>query len=281
MIRAAPFQDTYISVNGHKIRFLESGKGPPLILIHGLGGSLEWWEFNLDAFSQKYCVIAFDFFGFGLSSKPEVRFSLDFASEFMVSFMDTFQLSKASIIGNSLGGLIALFTALKKPERIDKLVLVDSAGFGSELSVLLRIGSVFPVGELALVLRNHLTVKIFLSRLFHDRRKIPSHMIDCVLRMFSLPRTGKVCLRVLRSGVNLKGLKEDIFLSVIKRASSLPHKTLIVWGADDKVTSVRQAYKGRGLIKNSRLHIFEKCGHLPQVEWSEKFNRLVLGFLES
>ena len=62
-------KEEYLSVAGHRIRFLEKGQGPPLVLLHGLGGSLEWWEYNLDAFAQKYRTIAFDFPGFGLSSK--------------------------------------------------------------------------------------------------------------------------------------------------------------------------------------------------------------------
>ncbi len=274
-------KDEYISIAGHKIRFTERGKGPPLVLLHGMGGSLEWWEYNLDSFSRKFRTIAFDFPGFGFSSKSDIDFSEDAASNFIVSFLNAFQLSKASLIGNSMGGLFAFLTAASQPERIDKLVLVDNVGFGLKLSLPLRLGTVFPFGELALSFRNHLTAKIFLDRLFYDSQKIPSHLIPTVLTIFNLPQTRKVCLQVLRSGVNLKGLKEEIWLKVLDKASSLPQKTLIVWGQNDKVAPLGQAYTGKNLIKNSQLHVFERCGHLPQVEWFEEFNRLVLNFLES
>jgi pimeloyl-ACP methyl ester carboxylesterase len=274
-------KDEYISVAGHQIRFIEKGKGLPLVLLHGMGGSLEWWECNLDFFSRTCRTIAFDFPGFGFSSKSGIDFSKDAASNFMVSFLDTFQLPKASLIGNSMGGLFAFLTAARQPDRIDKLVLVDNVGFGPKLSLPLRLGTVFPFGELALSARNHLTAKMFLNRLFYDSKKIPSHLIPTVLKIFDIPQTRRVCLRVLRSGVNLKGLKEEIWLEVLDRASSLPHKTLIVWGKNDKVASLDQAYIGKKMIKNSQLHVFERCGHLPQVEWFEEFNRLVLDFLES
>lgn len=272
--------EKYIHVSGHRIRIVEKGEGPPLILIHGLGASLEWWQFNIDKLSEGNRVIALDFLGFGLSSRPSTDFSLNLASEFMHSFLDVLELSRASLVGNSLGGLIALYTASKMPERIDKLVLVDNAGLGQKLSILLRLGSVYPVGKLALALRNRLTVRIFLSRLVYDSQKLPPYLIDCVLKMFSLPKSAEVCLQVLRTGVNLKGIKKEIWSSLQKAASSLPHETLIIWGAEDRITPLSQAHAGKGLIRNSRLHIIENCGHIPQVECPEEFNQAVLNFLK-
>lgn len=274
-------KEEYISVAGHKIRFLEKGKGPPLVLLHGMGGSLEWWEYNLDAFSRKYRTIAFDFPGFGYSTKSGLSFSKNSASDFMISFLDAFYIPKASLIGNSMGGLIAFLTAANQPERIDKLILVDTVGFEIKLSILLRLGTVFPLGELALSVRNHLIARIFLNRMFYDSQKVPDQLIPTVLEIFDMPQTRKACLRILRSGVDLKGLKKEICLRVRDRAGSLPHKTLIIWGANDKVAPLNQAYVGKNLIKNSQLHVFDKCGHLPQVEWPEEFNHLVLEFLGS
>jgi len=274
-------KEEYITVAENRIRYIEKGEGPPLILLHGMGGSLEWWEYNLDTLSQKFRVIAFDFPGFGYSSLPDVRFRLDSVPDFMASLLNAFQLARASLLGNSMGGLFALVTAAKIPERIDKLILVNNAGFGPKLSFLLRLGTVFPVGELALSIRNRYTARFFLSRLFDDPNKIPYHLIFKVLEIFNPWPRRKFCLRLLRSGVNIKGLKEKIWLLVSESAASLPQKTLIVWGADDRVVPVDQAQVGKDLIRSSWLHIFEKCGHLPQVEWAEEFNRLVLEFLES
>jgi pimeloyl-ACP methyl ester carboxylesterase len=274
-------KEEYITVAEKRIRYIEKGEGPPLILLHGMGGSLEWWEYNLDALSQKCRVIAFDFPGFGYSSLPDFRFRLDSVPDFMASLMNAFQLTSSSLIGNSMGGLFALVTAAKIPERIERLILVNNAGFGPKLSFLLRLGTVFPVGELALSIRNRYTARFFLSRLFNDPKKIPYHLIPKVLEIFDpLPRR-KFCLRLLRSGINIKGLREKIWVQVLESAASLPHKTLIVWGAGDRVIPVDQAQAGKELIKNCRLHVFEKCGHLPQVEWAEEFNSLVLEFLES
>ncbi len=274
-------KEEYFSVAGHKIRFLEKGKGPPLVLLHGMGGSLEWWEYNFDAFSRKYRTIAFDFPGFGYSTKSSLDFSKNSPSDFMGSFLNALHISKASLIGNSMGGLIAYVTAMNQPERIEKLILVNNVGFGEKLSILLRLGTVFPLGELGLSVRNRLIARIFLNRMFYDSKKVPDQLIPTVLEIFDIPQTRKACLRILRSGVDLKGLKNEICLRVRDGASSLPHKTLIIWGANDKVVPLNQAYVGKNLIRNSQLHVFNKCGHLPQVEWPEEFNHLVLEFLGS
>lgn len=274
-------KETYTRVNGYQIRYVEKGKGPPLILIHGLGASIEWWKGNIEPLSQNHRVIAFDFLGFGYSTKPEEEYNIDLATRFMRSFLDVFDLPKASLVGNSIGGLIALFAALHMPERIDRVILVDNAGFGQELSVILRWASVFPIGELALSIRTRQTVRMLLARIFYDPKKIPPDLVNSVLKIFDQPRAREACLQVLRYGVNRKGLREEIWSSVLAKVPSITHPTLIIWGSENAIAPLSQAHQGKRLIKNSKLCVFEKCGHVPQVEWPEKFNQLVLSFLKS
>ncbi|MFB0566770.1 MAG: alpha/beta fold hydrolase [Candidatus Aminicenantaceae bacterium] len=269
-----------MKIKGYNIRFIEKGEGFPLLLIHGLGASLEWWQFNIDCISQKYRVIAFDFLGFGYSTKSLEEYSLSYASEFLISLLDAFKIEKAILIGNSMGGIIALNTAIQFQQRVEKLVLVSNAGFGRKLSYLLCLGSIFPIGELALALRNEFTVRILLSQLFSDPKKLPLNLIHCVQKIFDLHRSPDAFLKTLRSGVNIRGLKKAVWHPVVKKAPSLPHPTLIIWGEHDKIIPVYQAYLGHKLIKHSELCILKKCGHTPQVERPDEFNRLVLEFLE-
>jgi 4,5:9,10-diseco-3-hydroxy-5,9,17-trioxoandrosta-1(10),2-diene-4-oate hydrolase len=271
----------YMNVDSYRIRFQEKGEGFPLLLMHGLGASLEWWQYNVNSLSRKYRVITLDFLGFGYSSRQINEYSLSYASKFLISFLDTLEIDKAFLLGNSMGGLISLSVALEYPERIEKLVLVDNAGFGRELSFILRLGSLFPVGELALALRNKFTVNMLLSQLFYDPQKLPPDLVDCVLRIFNLPYSSKALLRTLRCGVDLQGLKRDVWKPLQEKISVLICPTLIIWGVQDKITPVNQAYRGQKLIEQAALYIFEKCGHMPQVEWAEEFNNLVLDFLES
>ena len=270
----------FLDVDGYKIRCAIRGQGANLVLIHGLGGSLEWWKYNFDYLSLKYRVIVFDFPGFGYSTKPQTGLSLDLASSFMRSFLDTLNLLSFSLIGNSLGGLIALYVASDLEERVDNLILVSNAGFSQELSFLLRLASLYPCGEIAFALRNFFTARLFLSRLFYDSRKLPVELINCVLEIFDNHLSRKFCLQVLRSGVDLGGLKDKILGAIKERAVRLTLPTLIIWGRNDKIIPVSQAYQGRDLIRNSDLFIFENCGHLPQIEKRDEFNQLIVNYLK-
>lgn len=270
----------FIRVDGNRIRYAEEGKGPPVLLLHGLGASLEWWKLNLTSISQNHRTIAIDFLGFGFSSKPKEEFNTSLVTRFMHSLLDAFNLDKVTLVGNSFGGYIALITALCFPERVDRIVLVDSVGFGKEISLLLRVASHYPVGELALATRSRLTARLMLSRLFYDSKKLPDDLIECALRVFEQRQARKICLEVLHQGVDSKGLKEKIWRPLLEEIPHLSHQTLIIWGVDDKIVPLSQARRGLALIKNAHLVIFEKCGHLPQLEWPDKFNRSVLHFLE-
>ncbi|MBN1271225.1 MAG: alpha/beta fold hydrolase [Candidatus Aminicenantes bacterium] len=269
-----------IDVCGDGIRFVDQGQGEPLILLHGIGASLEWWEPNIPSLSRKYRVIAPDFLGFGLSDKPPVDYNLRLGIRFLSSLMDVLGLSRVSLAGNSMGGLIALAAAIEIPERIERLILVDNAGFQRKVTPYLRLGTLPLLGEGALCLRSRSTVRFFLSRIFYDREKISDRLIDGVLTMFNDRRTRQVFLEVLRYGVGLGGFRRDIQEHITKGAAHLKQKTMIIWGTKDKVIPLEQAVIGEKLIPRSCLFLIERCGHAPQLEWPEKFNRLVLDFME-
>lgn len=270
----------FVTISGHRIRLVDQGEGNPLLLLHGIGGSLEWWEPNIPVLSRRFRVIAVDFLGFGFSDKPRLSYNLEMGSRFIRSLLDTLGISRVCAAGNSMGGLIALNAAVSLPERIDKLILVDNAGFGKNISIYLRLGTIPFFGETALFLRNRFTVRFFLSRIFYDSKKIPDRLVNTVVDTFRDRRTRQVFLKVLRYGVGLRGINKHIQEKIEKGSSGLRQKTLIVWGTKDKVIPMEQAEAGKKLIPDSRLFFIKNCGHSPQLECPEEFNRLVLNFLE-
>src|SRR6476659_2121002 len=128
-------QEYYTMVNGWRTRYVCAGEqGPAIILLHGLGASLESWYFNIDPLGEDTRVFAPDILYFGKSAKPErTPEHMDFV-DFTMHFMDTFGLDRAVLVGNSMGGAIAAKAAMLHPDRIPGLVLVNSAGFGRELA---------------------------------------------------------------------------------------------------------------------------------------------------
>ncbi|MFQ6082202.1 MAG: alpha/beta fold hydrolase [Candidatus Aminicenantia bacterium] len=273
-------EERYKKISKYQVCYWEEGNGPPVILLHGIGASKEWWQYNILTLAQKYQVYAPDFIGFGRSDKPRVNYDFNFSNNFLNNFLREFNLQKVSLVGNSMGGLMALQFAICFPEKATKLVLVSNVGFGQKLTFISRIATIFPVGELAFSIANYHTTRMLLGRLFYDSRKLPNELIQKVMEITRLPQTKSIPLFILRQGVNLKGLRSEIYQPLIEQISTLKIPTLIVWGKEDKIIPVSQAHLGHKLIENSKIHIFDRCGHVPQIEKAEEFNELILNFLD-
>ena len=123
-----------------KIRVVEAGdrNNPTILLIHGLGGSIESWRSNFTPLSKKLHVIALDLPGFGFSDKPMINYTPEYYSDFISTFVDLMNCQKVNLVGHSMGGLIVLETALSSPELVDRLILVDVAGIGDEAAEIIK-----------------------------------------------------------------------------------------------------------------------------------------------
>ncbi|MCP2604545.1 alpha/beta hydrolase [Candidatus Aminicenantes bacterium AH-873-B07] len=272
-------KEKFIKFREYSICVWETGDGPPVILLHGLGASKEWWKYNIQFLGRNFKVLVPDIIGFGNSEKPEINYDLSLANDFIKNIIEKFKLGKVALIGNSMGGLIALNFSADFPDKVQKITLVDNAGFSRELSFILRIATIYPVGEIALSFVSYKTIKILLKSIIYNEKKVPEELIYKVLEILKLPNAKSILLKILRYGVSLKGLNPLIYETILKKISKIEIPTLIIWGREDRIIPLSQAYLGQKLIKNSRLYIFERCGHLPQIEYSDEFNQLVLNFL--
>src|ERR1043166_3786678 len=120
-----------VTVLGFKLHYLEAGKGAPVILLHGLGGDGSRWAPNIDPLAKDFHVFALDQIGFGESDKPLANYHTGMLAEFLVGFLKAAGLPKASLVGNSMGAGVALYTAAKFPQMVDRIVLADGGGFRS------------------------------------------------------------------------------------------------------------------------------------------------------
>src|SRR5437899_9928365 len=117
-----------VTVLGFKLHYLEAGRGAPVVLLHGLGGDGSRWGPNIDPLAQSFHVFALDQIGFGRSDKPLANYHTGMLSEFLVDFLKAVGVPKASLVGNSMGASVALYTAAKFPEVVDRSVLADCRG---------------------------------------------------------------------------------------------------------------------------------------------------------
>lgn len=272
-------KEHYVEVNGWRTRYVCAGDaGPAIILLHGLGASLESWHSNVDALGQGARVFAPDIVYFGKSAKPvkEPQHS-DFV-DFTLHFMDKFGIDRAVLVGNSMGGAIAAKAAMVHPERVAGLVLVDAAGFGKELAWWLRLRTLVnirPSGTPPPWLTN-----IGLRAIFDDPARISDELLAMLMQVEQDEESIHTARRVLNIGVDWRGLKPYMLQEIRDAAHHITTPTLIVWGKQDQVVPVRHAFTARKLIPNARLHLFDRCGHTPQLEYPAQFNALVREFVQ-
>jgi pimeloyl-ACP methyl ester carboxylesterase len=139
--------ERYVTVNGIDIRYAVRGSGRPLLLLHGFCEFLETWDFNLRHLGEHYQVYAMDLPGHGLSDKPYLDYSISFFTDFVVAFMGTMGIERASIVGHSFGGAISISLATSFPGKVDSLVLESSFGLGKDISLLHKLCSVPVLAE--------------------------------------------------------------------------------------------------------------------------------------
>ncbi|MCC3462742.1 MAG: alpha/beta fold hydrolase [Oscillatoriales cyanobacterium] len=272
-------EDQYIRVGVIKTRYWSAGtKGSPLILLHGGGSSIEVWTYNFDALAQNHQVYAFDMVGSGLSDKPELPYSLDYQVQFLTDFMNALNIDKANIIANSMGGGIILKFALKYPERIGKIVLISSLGLGKEISIYHRFLAAVPVIA-KFAQPSRFGAKLMLKKNVYNPKAIPSEWVENSFQRFKMPGRKQALISILKTNLNLGGVREEVFMPIVQQLAHIRAPTLIIWGNQDAVLPVTHAHIANKYIPNTSLHIFDKCGHWPHVEYPQKFNQLVLKFL--
>ncbi len=275
--------ERYVAVGGVRTRYRVSpatGSGTPLLLVHGIGRSLEDWSDNVEALARGRAVYALDMVGFGRTDKPDRGYSLDDLSDFLLEFMNTVGLGRAVLIGNSLGGAVCVRSALRVGSRVAGLVLVAPAGFGQRIAPLLSLCTVPVLGEY--LTRNSAKIdgaRMVLQGCFHDQAFVTPERIEHDHRLSTLPGRQRAFWRTLRDACDWRGVRQKNLETVRGQLSNLTQPTLVVWGEHDHILP-SQYLEGASRVQGIETQRFESCGHFPQLECSQRFNALTLDFLK-
>lgn len=272
------FEDKYIKIGNVNTRYWEYGEGDPLILIHGLGTSIEIYEQNIPELAKVAKVYAPDLVGFGYSDKPSAPYSVAYLTDFLHEFALKMNIARTSLLGASMGGGIALKYTIDRPERVNKLILEDSAGLGRELALPLRLTSMPMFSNLSF-LKYRRAIAWYMRTLVCDPKSMTDEMIDFYYKIFSLPGAIDAFASVLRNSCSFTGINEDIIKGITDRLPDIKTPTLIIWGKQDRSLPVKDAYLAHEEIHGSRLHVFDNCGHFANMEKTAEFNELVCSFL--
>jgi pimeloyl-ACP methyl ester carboxylesterase len=270
--------DRYIEVAGVRTRYWQLGdQGSPVILLHGGNGSIEFWLYNIAPLAQQHCVYAFDMFGCGRSSIPAAAdYSLPAQAQFIKDFMVSCQLARVSLVGNSMGGGVALWFAKLFPELLDRLVLSAPLGWGREINLGLRLLTI--PGLLNWLRPHRAMMPAMLKWNFAHPENLPPDWIERRYTVFALPHRQRAIAAIARANLNIWGVQPLVYQGIIAQLPQLQPPTLVLWGALDRVLPVAHAHLAQQ-IPDHQLAIWLDCGHHPFLEFPDRFNQLVLNFL--
>jgi pimeloyl-ACP methyl ester carboxylesterase len=279
----SPFAVRQLRLHGHDVTYRMAGEGPAVVLVHGLAGSSTTWKFVLPALAQRFTVIAPDLLGHGQSAKPRGDYSLGAYASGIRDLLVALDVDRATFVGHSLGGGVAMQLAYQFPERCERLVLVASGGLGKEVNLLLRAVSL-PGSEFVL--------PIVLAPWFRERAESvgnllrrggwkPGSALAEVWRSYTTLTTREgqqAFVHTVRSVIDPAGQRVSA-LDRLYLARAVP--TMIVWGDQDRVIPVEHARAAHEGMPGSRLEIRKGAGHFLPFEDARWFNRVLLDFLDT
>ncbi len=270
-------QECWTTIEGHGMRYLRCGSGPPLVLIHGLLGFSFSWRFTLPALAPHFTCYAVDQLGMGYSERvPGLACDFESQARRMAQFMDAVGVASADVIATSHGGAVAITVAAQTPQRVRRLVLVAPANPWSEIGSLLAGIIATRIGRylfLRFAPRWNEAAKARMARMYGDPFRMPPDSFPTYSAAAAIPGTLEQVARMMQSWKrDLSGLRRSL-----PRIAHVP--TLLIWGSSDRIVDPRSASRLKAAFPDARLVMIDGVGHLPYEESPDEFNRIVLEFL--
>lgn len=270
-----------VPIGGQTLHYWDKGTGPAILLLHGLGGSMYDWRFLYDDLVEAgYRVIALDALGAGYSDKPgDGDYTIPAYAERVVALLDALGIPKVHLVGNSYGGGVGLWLALHRPERLDKLVLLNAASMPQEFPFYVRaarcpvlsfFGALFvEIGPRQFIAR------LGLNKIYSDNSRIRDVDVEEYAHEYGFHRTARALMDCARQ------LDVRLAEQMAPQYARIATPTLILWGDNDEITPLSVGQALHEVMPGSKLVVFADCGHCPQMEHPQQTLRLILDFLRS
>lgn len=270
------FQVKFYDVKGIKTRCLEAGEGEPVIFLHGTGGHLEAYSRNIVAHVQNHFrVYAIDMIGHGFTDKVYDRdLTIPVYTDHLLNFMDVVGLGRASISGESLGGWVAAWFAWEHPDRVNKIVLNTAGGLTMYPEVMQRIKTLTMEAVRDPSVEN---VRKRLEFLMYDPQNVTDELIEIRRAIYQLPNMVQNTERILC--LQEKDIRQK-YLFTDEQLRSIQAPTCVIWTTHDPTAPVDIGRRFADLIRVSEFHVLDNCGHWPQFEAADEFNRIQIDFLK-
>lgn len=265
-----PASATFAQVEGTRVRYLDVGEGPPVVLLHGFASSIENWLNVIPTLKASHRVLAVDLRGFGWTDRPPADYSPAAQAELLRALLDERGIEQASFVAHSWGSSVALAFALRYPQRVARLALYDAWVYDSQLPSMFHLARGKGVGELLFAAFYAERHEERLTLGFYDPEYVTQDFVDAVERAFERPGTKAAALATVR------GMR---FEEQERRYGELRIPTLLLWGRDDLVTPVSVGERLVRQLPVATLKVYPRCGHFPMLEAAAESNRDLLTFL--
>lgn len=262
----------FIQVNGRKLHYEKYGSGKPVVLVHGFAGSTYTWRHIIPLLSDTLTVYAVDLPGFGLSDKsPDACYDLRSQAQAVVDFTNALNLHGMTLVGHSMGGVIAGIAAQRNSRAVEKAVIID-AGFyhGGPPEFFKKLFFPFDV----IMARSFYTKSVrakSLATSYYDKSLLTDTVIEHYLRPALTPHAADALVKMLRTA------SSESYAGI---AAAIPVPTLLIWARQDAVIPLADAFRLRREIKNSQLVIIDQAGHMVQEELPQAVARAIRQFLK-
>lgn len=263
---------------GRRVRYRLDGEGDTVLMLHGIGCSLDDFDDQHRLLRSRFRCLSVDLAGFGGSDPLPVPNTLDRLADAVVEFLDALgETGPLHVVGNSLGGAVAMAVTVRLPRTVRTLVLADPAGFGRTVTWALRAVAVRPLAQR--LLRPSLQAARANQRgIFHDRAMVTAERVERAHRLASRPHGPRVMAETAHSLGTVLGVRPGWRRRLVPAVAALDLPTLVVWGEEDRVLPATHLDAVRRLLPRAETHRFPATGHMPQIERAAEFAALVEQF---
>lgn len=267
----APEDAQYLQIEGTRVRYLDVGQGPAVVLVHGFASSIENWLPVLPELTKTHRVLALDLRGFGWTDRPVADYSPQAQARLVHAVMNARGIERAAVVAHSWGTSVALALALAEPQAVSSLVLYDAWVYESQLNSFLHVSRVKGLGEVLFGLFYDQRPDERMAMSFYDPEIMSEALVEAVERALERPGTKAAALEASR------GMR---FAELEPKYKTITAPTLILWGREDLVSPLWAGERLSRELPNANLIVYPRCGHFPMIEAKQASNRDLLAFLE-
>ncbi|SDM03786.1 alpha/beta fold hydrolase [Arthrobacter sp. ok362] len=269
----------HITVAGTRLRYRKTGSGEPVLLLHGIGQSLDDWNEQHERLSERHTVYSVDLPGFAYSERLSGPATLANLADVLPALLDALGVhAPLPVIGNSLGGAVAMKLAADHSDRVSALVLANSAGFGKEVALVLRLLAFRPLGAL-LMRPDESASRRTVESLFYDKTVVTDARVGHAFALSQRATHRQTLLDVARDLGTISGVRAEWRTALIGTLAQSEVPTLVVWGDHDHILPFSHLGAATASLPRSESYVFSNTGHMPQIERPDEFAAVVEDFL--